>query len=238
MMWRFLNRAPLALALALALPSAASAQAYQCRAPQVSGIPVIAPDGPRRSLPITGYTLALSWSPEFCKPRKGAAAHAFQCSGASGHFGLVVHGLWPDGGTRWPQWCGGSGAITPADLRQNMCMMPSASLIARQWAKHGSCMAKRPQTYLGVTRVLWESLQIPDYDAISREQGLTAGRIRSAFAAENPGWPKNAIAVRLNQRGWLEEIRLCYSARFRPVRCSAGRLGAKDTAPAKIWRGM
>lgn len=99
-------------------------------------------------------------------------------------------------------------------------------------------MAKRPQTYLNVTRILWQSLQIPDYDAISREQGLTAGRIRSAFAAENPGWPETAIAVRLNQRGWLEEIRLCYSRRFRPVRCAAGRRGAADSAPAKIWRGL
>lgn len=232
----------LALGPAVVAPSPAGAQAYQCRAPQTLNVPAITPDGPRRTpsptTPITGYTLALSWSPEFCKPRKGARSHAFQCGGASGHFGLVVHGLWPDQGRSWPQWCGASGAITPADLRQNMCMMPSARLIARQWAKHGSCMAKRPQTYLNVTRILWQSLQIPDYDAISREQGLTAGRIRSAFAAENPGWPETAIAVRLNQRGWLEEIRLCYSRRFRPVRCAAGRRGAADSAPAKIWRGL
>jgi ribonuclease T2 len=50
----------------LALPSVASAQAYQCRAPQVRAVPTITPDGPRRELPVTGYTLALSWSPEFC----------------------------------------------------------------------------------------------------------------------------------------------------------------------------
>ena len=49
-------------ALALAAPAAASAQAYQCRAPQVASVPKVAPDGPRRTLPVTGYTLALSWS--------------------------------------------------------------------------------------------------------------------------------------------------------------------------------
>lgn len=99
-------------------------------------------------------------------------------------------------------------------------------------------MTKRPATYLGVTRILWQSLQIPDYDRLSREEALTAGAIRRAFAAENPGWPVSAIGVKLNARGWLEEIRLCYSARFRPTRCTVGRWGAKDGTPAKIWRGM
>jgi ribonuclease T2 len=228
----------LAATFALILPAAVQAQAFQCRAPQVSAVPAIAPDGPRRVLPVTGYTLALSWSPEFCKPRQGTRAHAFQCAGNQGSFGLIVHGLWPESGGGWPQWCEAGAALTPAEVRGALCMMPSARLVARQWAKHGACMTKRPETYLGVTRILWQSLQIPDYDALSREQGLTAGRIRAAFMAENPGWRADAIGVKLSARGWLEEIRLCYSARFRPVRCSAGRLGAKDSAPAKIWRGM
>jgi len=227
----------LALA-ALALPAAAHAQAYQCRAPQVARVPAITPDGPRRVLPVSGYTLALSWSPEFCKPRQDARAHAFQCSGAQGSFGLVVHGLWPESGQGWPQWCPSEAKLTPADVRGALCIMPSDRLVARQWAKHGACMTKRPATYLGVTRILWQSLQIPDYDRLSREEALTAGDIRRAFAAENPGWPVSAIGVKLNAHGWLEEIRLCYSARFRPIRCPAGRWGEKDAAPARIWRGM
>lgn len=236
MILRCLNR--IAAALALVLPAAAGAQAFQCRAPQVASVPAIAPDGPRRVLPVTGYTLALSWSPEFCKSREGSRAHAFQCSGDRGSFGLVVHGLWPENGASWPQWCEAGAALTPAEVRSAMCMMPSARLVARQWAKHGACMTRRPATYLGVTRILWQSLQIPDYDRLSRDKALTAGIIRAAFAAENPGWPPSAIGVKLNDRGWLEEIRLCYSARFRPARCTAARLGAKDNAPAKIWRGM
>jgi len=119
-----------------------------------------------------------------------------------------------------------------------MCMMPSARLVARQWAKHGSCMVRRPATYLKVTRILWNSYRIPDYDRISREQRLTAGRIRAAFADANPWVPENAIGVKLNARGWLEEIRLCYAKTFRPARCTAQRFGARDSAPAKIWRGL
>jgi len=220
------------------LPSPVLAQAYQCRAPQVTRVPVIAPDGPRRVLPVTGYTMALSWSPEFCKPRTDDRAHAFQCSGRQGSFGLVVHGLWPESGQGWPQWCGGGMALTTAEVRGSLCMMPSQRLVARQWAKHGSCMARRPATYLKVTRILWEGLRIPDYDRISREEGLTAGRIRAAFADANPGWREEAIGVKLNARGWLEEVRLCYSRSFRPARCTPPRWGAKDSAPARIWRGL
>ena len=223
---------------ALALPSLAHAQAYQCRAPSVSTVPQISPDSRPRSVPTTGYTMALSWSPEFCRTREGSRGHAVQCSGDNGNFGLVVHGLWPQGSRSWPQWCPSTAPVTPRIARENLCMMPSTRLIARQWAKHGSCMTKRPETYFAVTRVLWESLRIPDYDRISREEGLTAGRIRQAFADANPGWSAAQVGVKLNERGWLEELRLCYGPRFRPTRCDDRRYGARDNAGAKIWRGL
>lgn len=238
-MWRLNSLAAL---LALALPAAAPmplwAQAYQCRAPLISSVPQITPDSKARKVPVTGYTLALSWSPEFCKPRKSSPSHRVQCSGDNGRFGMVVHGLWPDGQRTWPQWCRQQNRLTPAQLRKAMCMMPSARLIARQWAKHGSCMVKKPETYLGVTRVLWESLRIPEYDRISREDGLTAGRIRAAFADANPGIARDAVGVKLNDRGWLQELRICYSKRFRPTRCNARTRGARDGVKAKIWRGL
>jgi len=87
-----------------------------------------------------------------------------------------------------------------------MCRMQAQRLIAHEWAKHGGCMVGRPANYLKVTRILWESVRIPDYDRISREDALTAGRIRAAFADTNPGIPESAIGTKLNARGWLEEI--------------------------------
>ncbi|MEE4153186.1 MAG: ribonuclease T [Erythrobacter sp.] len=226
------------LAAAAASPAPLAAQAYQCRLPQTARVPAITPEAPPRATPVTGYTLALSWSPEFCKPRKGEARHAFQCAGENGRFGFVVHGLWPQGTRGWPQWCPTQNRLTPAELRRNLCMMPSPRLAARQWAKHGACMTRRPETYFGVTRVLWESLRLPDYDRLSREDALTAGRIRTAFLEANPGWPRGAVGVKLNERGWLQELRLCYSRRFRPVRCDPARFGVRDGARAKIWRGL
>ncbi len=228
-----------AAALALTTPATLHAQAYQCRAPQVSSVPQISPDQRPRVVPITGYTLALSWSPAFCRTRQDSRSHRVQCSGDNGRFGFVVHGLWPQGSRTWPQWCGSPNRLTPREVRQNMCMMPSARLIARQWAKHGSCMVKKPETYLAVTNVLWESLRIPDYDRISREEGLTAGRIRQAFADANGRmWQASHVGVKLNRDGWLEELRLCYNKRFRPTRCDDRRYGARDNVQAKIWRGL
>ncbi len=231
-----------ALLLALSIPSTASAQAYQCRVPQVRSVPNINPDGPVRTLTTTGYTLALSWSPEFCKGRESQRNHRIQCSGDHGRFAFVVHGLWPQsqtgGRSTWPQWCKAQGTLTPAEVRRNLCTLPSARLVAKQWAKHGACMTKRPKTYFAITRVLWEALRVPEYDRISRENNLTAGRIRQAFADANQGVPPSAVGVKLNQRGWLEELRICYNKRFRPTRCDAVRFGARDNTKAKIWRGM
>ena len=119
-----------------------------------------------------------------------------------------------------------------------MCLSPSAALLARQWAKHGSCMARKPATYFRVTRILWDGLRLPDYDRVSREDGLTAGTIRTRFVDANRGWPREAVGVKLNARGWLEELRLCYDKRFMPARCDRTRFGAGDAAPAKIWRGI
>lgn len=227
------------VAIALVIPSLSSAQAYQCRMPQNFSVPKVRADGRERRMPITGYTMALSWSPEFCKPREGQRAHATQCSGKNGRFGLVVHGLWPNGrGNSWPQYCRTRHTLSVAEIRRNLCMMPSPGLIARQWVKHGSCMDRPPATYFKVTRILWNGLRKPDFDRLSRTDGLSAGDIRGAMADANPGWEREHIGVKLNSRGWLQELRLCYNRSFRPTPCEKNRFGAADDNRAKIWRGM
>ena len=224
--------------MALLAPATALAQAYQCTVPpRISQPPEIRPDGPVRKLPIAGYTLAASWSPDYCKTR--GKPGEMQCSGRNGRFGFILHGLWPEGarGT-WPQWC----SLTPRPsarlLRQHLCMTPSARLLAREWAKHGSCMTKRPETYFKVSSILWRSIQWPDADYLSRKDGLTAGDLREAFVIANPDWSRDQIGIRTSNSGWLREVRLCYGRDFMPTRCDRKQLGARDAAPLKIWRGM
>lgn len=221
---------------------AALAQAYQCRmASAPVSVPPIQRDGPVRRMEVTGYTLALSWSPEHCRFREDSTAHKAQCSGENGRFGLVVHGLWPEGPSgRWPQWCPTSHTPSPELIRRNMCMTPSARLIAHEWAKHGACMVKTPEAYLKVSAILWDSLVpwLPDLDRVSRKHGLTAGDIRRAFTQANRYWKPEQVGIDLDSKGWLEEIRLCYGADFRPARCTAGQFGAEDGEDANIWRGL
>lgn len=226
-----------ALAL-LSAPAQALAQAYQCRVPQNLLVPEAKPDGPVRTVPVTGYTLALSWSPEFCRTRQTSRRDAAQCSGRTGRFGMVVHGLWPDGRSTWPQYCPAARNVSVPEAKRNLCMMPSPRLMARQWAKHGSCMVRKPETYFKATRILYNSLQFPDYDRLSREEGLNAGMIRKAFIRANPAWKPDQIGVKLNQRGWLQELRLCYGKDFMPIRCKTRQMGARDNVKVKIWRGL
>ena len=232
-----IRAAAIALAAAIfAHPAALSAQAFQCRLPARADVPRIEPERPRR-LPVTGYTLALSWAPEFCRFREDERRHARQCSGREGRFGFTVHGLWPESGRSWPQWCGGRD-MDGAALRRNLCISPDARLVTRQWEKHGTCMVRRPETYLKITRILYGGLQWPDFVRISREDNLTAGTIRTRLADANPGWLPEAIGVHLDRKGWLEELRLCYDRRFMPEPCDKQRFGASDDARAKIWRGL
>ena len=230
----------LALAAALALaPGVAAAQAYQCRVPQGPvSVPAAPRDGPVRRVPVTGYTLALSWSPEYCRGRETRSADRRQCSGIAGRFGFVVHGLWPEGRGTWPQWCPAPRQPTSRELTANLCMTPSLALLTHEWAKHGACMVSTPGKYFKVTRILWNSLRWPDFDRIARAEVLTAGDIRQAFAEANRYWEPSHIGLVVNERGWLEEMRLCYGRDFMPTACDRRRFGPPDSAPVKIWRGL
>lgn len=117
-------------------------------------------------------------------------------------------------------------------------MTPVPWLLEHEWAKHGTCMAKKPETYFRVSAILWRSVQWPDADRLSRKPGLTAGDLREAFVMANPAWKPEQVGVEANARGWLKGVRLCYSRKFRPQRCLADDFGPPDSAPLKIWRGL
>lgn len=230
-------RAITLVALALALPAAAQAEVPQCRLPpQVTAPALPAPDGPRRVLPVAGYTLALSWSPEYCRTRGRDPRAAFQCGGGLGRFGFILHGLWPEAQPgMWPQWCEAA-PLSAETVRRNLCMTPSPDLLAHEWAKHGACMSGSPEGYFKAGAALLRALHYPDMARLSRRHGLTAGDLRTAFRAAMPFLPAAAIRVKANARGWLEEVHVCYGKDFLPAPC-ADR-GAEDAAPLKIWRGV
>ena len=220
----------------LALPLAAQAQALQCRLPpQIEAPALPQPDGPRRALPIRGYTLALSWSPEFCRSHQRDDRSALQCSGQMGRFGFILHGLWPESEpSRWPQWCSDK-PIAAETLRRNLCITPSPFLLTHEWAKHGSCMARSPEGYFKAGAALFGSLRFPDMAGLSRRPNFTAGDLRVAMRKATPFLPMSAINIQANGRGWLEEVHVCYDNGFMPAACADP--GAEDSAALKIERG-
>ncbi|MEG0819793.1 MAG: ribonuclease, partial [Brevundimonas sp.] len=74
-------------------------------------------------------------------------------------------------------------------------------------------------------------LNKPDLEAIPAER-LTAGAIRDAFVAANPGLPREGVFIATTD-GWFREARLCYSKDYRPMRCPRG-LGAPDRERLKL----
>lgn len=226
-----------ALALGL-IPGPALAQAYQCLLPNGRiAVPAIERGSEVRAR-LTGYVLAASWSPEYCRNRSRSASDARQCSGRSGRFGMVLHGLWPQGPGRSPQWCRPARTPSPADLRPMMCITPSTRLLAHEWSKHGTCMTRQPARYFAKARELWGAIRWPDLDRLSRRKGLTAGELRRALAEANPRWAAQGIGIEINRRGWLEGVRFCYTVDYGAAACRRSQLGPADGAKVTIWRGL
>ena len=78
--------ASLAAGAVAAAPVVGIAQAYQCAPPaRLAGWPAPAQEGPAVRAPIAGYTVAVSWAPEFCHGVHDRGS--LECSGQIGRFG-------------------------------------------------------------------------------------------------------------------------------------------------------
>ena len=195
-------------------------------------------DEPARQAVVTGYTLALSWSPEYCQ-RNGRRPEArLQCTGPLARR-FVLHGLWPDAADpkAWPQYCRPAAILPEAVLRANLCTTPSAQLLQHEWAKHGSCMTNRPDAYFAAARSAFEALRFPAMGRLANDRALSVGALQRAFAGANRGVPPSAFRVRLNRKGWLEEVHVCFDRARRPTACPAGADGALAGTRVRIESG-
>lgn len=228
----------LAALAALAWSDAAHAQAYRCEQPAVlpRPVPELPSAGePARRLPIGGYTLAISWNPQYCFAHRRDPATRLRCGGGN-RFGFTLHGLWPDGvGAVWPQYCAATPLLSAQTIARNLCATPSPQLLQHEWAKHGTCMGGTPDQYFARSTGLFSRLRFPDMDRLSRRP-LNAGQLRAAFAAIDPGLRADAIRVTLNRDGWLEELWLCLDRRLGYTACRADSGGVLAAAPLRIWR--
>ena len=211
------------MALALLLFAGPLSAAPTCALPERLTTPhAVAPsaDEPARRATVTGYTLALSWSPEYCH-RNGQRPEAhIQCSGPFARR-FVLHGLWPDAADPkgWPQYCRPAALLTEPVLRANLCTTPSEQLLQHEWAKHGTCMAARPEDYFAAARTAFEALHFPPMAQFANSRALSVGALQRAFATANPNVPASAFAIQLNRKGWLEEVHVCLDRARHPTAC-------------------
>ena len=119
-------------------------------------------------------------------------------------------------------------------------MTPSPSLQQHEWAAHGTCGWDSPEAYFEQAARMWNGLNKPDLEAIPAER-LTAGAIRDAFVAANPGLPRDGVFIATTD-GWFREARLCYSKAYQPMACPRGlgapRAGLRAGVKEEAWGGQ
>jgi ribonuclease T2 len=235
-MWKF----SAAILLAVLVPSLAQAQS--CALPRTLDTPEIRPiDWQNKTAKVGGYALALSWSPEYCARSAGKwrARDLHQCRDNS--FGLVVHGLWPQGiNTRskedHPRHCRAATPLSPTVLKAHLCTVPGVSLMQHQWASHGTCAFQTPEAYFQSIEKLNAVIARPDLEALQQRRGkaLTVADVRNAFVSANAriGLKPDHVGVDVSNKQRLREIRICYNIRFRFAPCD--RAGAPDRLPIRI----
>jgi ribonuclease T2 len=211
-----------AAALVLALAPAVALAAPGCRVPpnlETPQIEAASPGQPPRVVAISGYTLAMIWTPQHCFHAVGGA-EAFRCT--ADRSGFVLHGLWPDGeGGSWPQWCAATAILPRKTIAAHYCATPSAQLLQHEWAKHGTCIAgATPDSYFDQSNRLFNALRFPDMEALARSP-LAEGAFAEAFADANPGLSADMVRLNLDKQGWLQEVWLCLDQAFRATRCIA-----------------
>lgn len=210
-----------------------------CSAPERITAPRVEKPGrkePVRKTQIAGYLLSLSWSPQYCARvrRPDGARDRVQCSGKNGHFGWVLHGLWPEAkGADYPQWCRPAQIVPSKVIREHLCMTPSAQLLQHEWAKHGTCMSPHPAAYFRAAEILFHAVRFPDMAKFS-DNAQTAGVIRRAFADANPGVAAPMLSIKVDGQGWLDQIRFCLGPRMRPQRCKPFQSGVGDRHPVRV----
>ncbi|MBX9451294.1 MAG: ribonuclease [Mesorhizobium sp.] len=155
------------------------------------------------------FVLSLSWSPSYCAA-EGSDANRQQCGTGRDH-AFVVHGLWPQFESGWPEFCDSAepARVPDATVRQMLDVMPSAGLVGHQWRKHGSCAGMSQQDYFSVVRTARNRINIPTRFARSAKRvEIEPDDVEADFIAANPTMPEDGIAVTCDGR-FVREVRIC-----------------------------
>lgn len=164
------------------------------------------------------YVMSLSWSSAWCA-LEGDARDDPQCDPGRG-LTFVLHGLWPQYETGWPDYCRTvERDPTRAETAAMADIMGGAGLAFYQWKKHGRCSGLSAPAYYATARAAFESVTIPPVFArMSKTLKVPAEVIEGAFLESNPGLMRDQITVTCKD-GLIQEVRLCLAKDLKPRRC-------------------
>jgi ribonuclease T2 len=157
------------------------------------------------------YVLSLSWAPSFCDAsleRAPDRAPPPECGPRA--YPFVVHGLWPQYETGFPEFCQQPSPRLDRNVVSSMLdLMPAPRLIFSEWDKHGTCSGLSPHAYFETVRKARALVKIPDdYIEPSQEITVAPADVRDAFVKANPGLTRASIAVSCDAKR-LTEVRVC-----------------------------
>lgn len=155
------------------------------------------------------YVLSLAWSPTYCG-LEGPQASRQQC-GRDRDLAFIVHGLWPQFESGYPEFCDSDepARVPDALVATALDILPSAGLIGHQWRKHGTCTGLTQEDYLQATREAFGGIAIPQaLSQATASRSVVPAEVEDAFLASNPELPSEGIAVTCAD-GRLDEVRIC-----------------------------
>lgn len=159
------------------------------------------------------YVLSLSWSPEFCH------GHPQSPECVNGHFGFVVHGLWPQFVDGYPENC--STAAGPSNPSNMTDIMPDAGLVEHEWSRHGTCSGLDADSYFRLVRCAFQTVHIPpSLTAPRRTFSLTPSEIKEEFFKANSQLHTQNMTVSCGNN-YLTAVSVCLSKDLQPVECGA-----------------
>ena len=182
------------------------------------------------------YVLSLSWNAAWCEA-EGAIRGAPQCDPAL-DIGFVLHGLWPQYETGWPEFCRTAQSDpSRAQTRAMADVMGSGGLAWYQWKKHGRCTGLSSNDYFALAREAWSRIERPEVLRRATTPLRVPPRvIEQAFLEVNPGFTADGVTVTCKDR-MFREVRICLNRDLTPRTCS-GTVARDCEVPNPLFTPM
>ncbi len=161
------------------------------------------------------YVLALSWAPSYCAERSERATSRRPDPECNRPLAFVVHGLWPQYEQGFPAYCQvPAPRLDRAQVSRALDVMPSPSLIFREWQRHGTCSGLAAGAYFETVREARAVVKIPQaYLDLATPVSVTPADVADAFVKANAGLAREDMAVACDKTR-LTEVRLCLGKDF------------------------